>query len=74
MNDLNKVYDLTIITHFYSLYEKSKKIDYMITNFKGIKFVTVPFQKMKNGIVDSKGCILVDDYYVNIENWNSSAE
>lgn len=72
LNDLNKIYDLTIITHFYSLDEEKLKIEYIMANFEGIKFVTVPFQKMKNEVVNSKGCILVDDYYVNIENWNSS--
>ena len=70
--ELNKVYDLTIITHFYSLNEEELKIDYITTNFKGIKYITVPFNKKKNDVVSAKDCILVDDYYVNIENWNSS--
>lgn len=72
LNELNKVYDLTIITHCYSINEENLKIDYITTNFKGIKYITVPFEKRKDEIVDAKDCILVDDYYVNIESWNNS--
>jgi hypothetical protein len=72
LNQLNKIYDLTIITHFYSFDEEKLKIDYITTNFKGIKYITVPFEKKKDEMVDAKNCILVDDYYVNIENWNNS--
>ena len=72
IKELNKIYDLTIITHFYSLSEEKLKIDFITNKFKGIKYITVPFEKKKNEIVNAKNCILVDDYYANIENWNKS--
>lgn len=72
LNELNKIYDLTIITHFYSHNEEKLKIDYITTNFKDIKYIAVPFKKKKDEMVDAKNCILVDDYYANIESWNNS--
>lgn len=70
---LNTQYDLTIITHCYSDSEAELKIDFIKKKFKDVKCITVPFTKTKNEMVDSTAnSILIDDYIVNVDNWNKS--
>ena len=73
IESLKVKYDLTIITHCYSDSEAELKIDFIKRKFKDVKYITVPFDKAKNEMVDSTlDSILIDDYIVNIDDWCNS--
>jgi hypothetical protein len=74
LNDIvdNNIYEINILTHILSLNELEEKIKFLIKTIKNcrqINIIGVPKSVSKFDMVDPKNNILVDDYSVNLDDW-----
>lgn len=72
IKELVKYFDVEILTHVYSDYEAGVKIQYFSKMLPNVNVITVPKVIKKADFVDSKGCILVDDYSKNLVYWEEN--
>lgn len=67
----SKLYDISILTHINSSYEKEIKLDFMKRNFEGLDIIFVEKKDDKCDVVDCFDAVLVDDYMDNLLKWES---
>jgi hypothetical protein len=68
LKDSNK-FNIAILTHVHSLEEGIQKINYLEELLPDITKIIVPKAVSKTKIVQTKDAILVDDYSVNLSEW-----
>lgn len=68
IKDSNK-FNLVILTHVNSVEESVAKINYIRQYFNDITVIPCPKAISKTKIVQTKDAILVDDYHVNLIEW-----
>lgn len=66
------LFELTFLTHIYSLTEGIVKVDYLRKYFDDINIIMVPKKLSKTRVVHSKDAILVDDYSGNLKEWEDN--
>lgn len=62
---------VAILTHVSSIPEAVVKINYLEKRIPDVTIIPVPKTITKTKMVHTKGAILVDDYTVNLEQWES---
>ncbi len=65
-------YEVTILTHVNSELEVQAKRDYIQSTIPGINIIAVPRVESKTTYVNPKNSILIDDYSVNLIEWEKS--
>lgn len=63
------LYDVTVLTHVLSLHEEEVKEKYLKDVLPDIHFIPVTKPNPKWKMVDCRGCVLVDDYSLNLDLW-----
>ena len=69
IKELNKYYDIEILTHVHSEKEGQEKIKYFNKVLPGINVIIVPKEIKKADFVEATNTVLVDDYSPNLEYW-----
>ena len=69
IRELEKHFDIEILTHTNSNEEIREKKDYFSRELPGINVISVPKNIDKCDMVSPKGAILVDDYAQNLKKW-----
>lgn len=72
IKSLSKDFDVSILTHIYTIEEGIAKINYIRKFNSDINIILVPKSIPKNQIVNAKNAILIDDYSQNINDWIKS--
>lgn len=65
-------FDIAILTHVNSLHEAKSKINFIRRYTNDITIIPVPYGVSKTKMCKIDGCILVDDYSVNLKEWKES--
>lgn len=66
----SKKFNIAILTHVNSMQEAIAKINYLEEKLPDITKIIVPKAISKSKMLETKGAILVDDYGVNLDEWN----
>lgn len=67
----SKKFNVSILTHIFSLDEAIEKINYIRKYFDNIAVIPVPKSISKTKMVNTKNSILIDDYAGNLREWDS---
>lgn len=69
IKELNKYFEIEILTHVNTEYEASVKRKYFVKELPGINVIAVPKTIKKADYVNATNAVLVDDYIPNLNYW-----
>jgi len=65
-------YEVAILTHVLSIEEAVEKFKFFEKKIPGITVIIVPKEISKSKAVDPKDAILIDDYEINLKEWEKA--